>query len=100
MMTTIHRNRTGNTLLALSAVASMSLGLLVPTSNAEAFCCATTLVPAASYVYTPVSYVYSSPVVYSAPVVWPSYSYVYPYYTAPVYYSWSNLAVGCVGITC
>ncbi|MBF0147905.1 MAG: hypothetical protein HQL84_16370 [Magnetococcales bacterium] len=92
--------RTGSTLLALSALASMSLAFLVPTSRAEAFCCATTLVPATSYVY-PVTYAYS-PVVYTAPVAWtyPTYAYTYSYYTTPVYYSWSNLAVGCVGITC
>ncbi|MBF0421988.1 MAG: hypothetical protein HQL73_03245 [Magnetococcales bacterium] len=85
--------------LALSAVATLAITLIAPTSEAQAYCCATYF-PAASYVY-PVSYAYT-PVVYSAPLTWTTYSYTYayPYYTTPVYYSWPGVTLGCVGLAC
>ncbi|HIJ85478.1 MAG: hypothetical protein HW380_2635 [Magnetococcales bacterium] len=98
-MSTIQRRN--HTTLVLAALATLSITFLAPTSQAQAFCCATTLVPATSYVYTPVSYVYS-PVVYTTPVAWTTYSYAYayPYYTTPVYYTWPTVSLGCVGTTC
>ncbi|HAT49711.1 MAG TPA: hypothetical protein DCS88_05155 [Alphaproteobacteria bacterium] len=98
LMSTTNRRLLGTTTLGIAA---MSIAFLAPTAPAEAFYYATTLVPATSYVYQPVS-AYYAPVAYAAPVAWPTYSYAYayPYYTTPMYYTWPNLSVGCIGITC
>lgn len=100
-MTTATRRLTGKASLALCAIATLSIVTLAPTSQADAYCCAPAFVAAPAYVYPTVSYAYS-PVVYTTPVAWTSYSYAYsyPYYTSSLYYSWPTVSVGCVGLSC
>lgn len=85
--------------MALSAIAALSVAILAPTSDAHAYLIGG-YYPAYAY---PISYAYS-PVVYTAPVAYTTYSYgysyAYPYYAAPAYYTWPGVTLGCVGWAC